>query len=184
MAGPDRTARRLPGRVSQDTVVTSAPLTVDAVSEAIHALEGSATVAEATSQLSAHLAVVQKTVDAAAADAETRRAAEAIRSSAARLQRMVRRLERVEAGSRRTARYDAATLRRSLALQLRAHADLEQNVLSQVHEYLTAAPTVAPASPPRHGLATAATLTRSRAPRWRHPLRTLRTVTARATGRA
>jgi hypothetical protein len=154
---------------------------VAAVSEAIHALEGSATVAEATSQLSAHLAAVQTAVDAAAADPEIRRAAEAIRSSSARLQRMVRRLERVEAGGRRTARYDAATLRRSLALQLRALADLEQKVLS--HPCLTGAPTDALAGPHRHKLAAAAAPARSRAPRWRHPLRTLLTVAARGTGR-
>jgi hypothetical protein len=156
---------------------------VDAVSNAIHALEGSTTVAEATSQLSAHVAVVQTAVDAAASDPEIRRAAKAIRSSSARLQRMVRRLERVEAGSRRTARYDAATLRRSLALQLRAHADLEQKVLSEVHPCLTGAPTDALASPDRHKLAAAAAPARSRAPRWRHPLRTLLTVAARGTGR-
>ena len=105
-------------------------------------------------------------------EARSEGAAETIRSSSARLQRMVRLMQRVESGKRRTAGYDAATLRRSLVLQLRAHAELEQTLLDQARESRTVAQTDTPTTPPPHGSAaiTAQTMpTHSRAPRWRHP---------------
>jgi hypothetical protein len=163
-------------------------MAIDAVSDAIYALERSTMpVTEAISPLWAYLAVARKTIDAVAADAGSRHAAGALHSSCVRLHRTVRLLERVQAGSRRTAGYNATTLRRSLVLQLRAHAKLEQKVLSQVDESLASERRDAVSGMRLQGLASAAASampTRSRAPGCRHPLRALRMAAARAIGRS
>jgi hypothetical protein len=168
--------------------MAAALVAIDAVSDAIAALEGStASVITALRLLSEHLALVLQTVEAVAADEETRRATATLRSSSVRLERMVRRLERTEQGTCRTAGYDAATLRKSLVLQLRAHAELEQEVLSQVHERLTAQQRDGLANSHGHALAAAGASTMptgSRATRWRHPLLTLRKVASKASGRS
>lgn len=188
MAGPHRTAHRFTGCVNQRRVMASALVASDTVSDAIAALEGStASVTAAVRLLSEHLAVVLQTIEAGAADVETRRATATLRSSSVRLERMVRRLERTEQGTGRTAGYDAATLRKSLVLQLRAHAELEQGLLRQVHESLRAQQKDALARSHGHALSAAAASTLptgSRATRWRHPLLTLLKVASKASGRS
>jgi len=66
-------------------------------------------------------------------------AAAAHRRSSARLERMLHLLERVERVNGRTASFDAATIRASLALQVREHALLENVLLAQLAEQMTAA---------------------------------------------
>jgi hypothetical protein len=65
-------------------------------------------------------------------------AAAAHRRSCVRLERMLHLLERVERMQGRTASFDGATIRASLALQLQEHALLENALLAQLAEQLTA----------------------------------------------
>jgi len=65
-------------------------------------------------------------------------AAAAHRRSSARLERMLHLLERVERMQGRTASFDGATIRASLALQVQEHALLENALLAQLAEQLTA----------------------------------------------
>ena len=157
---------------------------IDAVIDTIAASEGStASVNAAICLLSEHLAVVQQTVNGKAVDAVTRRATESLRSSSVRLERMMRLLERVDAGNRCTAGSDAATLRRSVVLQLRAHAELEQAVLRQVQESLTAERGEVLAGSDRRapvGAVASPMPTRSRPTSWRHPFLALQAVTSKA----
>lgn len=65
-------------------------------------------------------------------------AAAAHRGSCARLERMLQLLERVERMNGRVVSLDAATIRASLALQVREHASLEHALISQLAEQLRA----------------------------------------------
>ena len=65
-------------------------------------------------------------------------AAAAHRRSSARLERMLHLLQRVERMDGRTASLDAATIRASLALQVQEHASLENALLAQLAEQMTA----------------------------------------------
>lgn len=157
---------------------------IDAVIDTLAASEGSiASVTAAVCLLSEHLAGVQQAVDVKAVDEVTRRATDSLHSSSVRLERMMRLLERVADGNRGTAGSDAATLRRSVVLQLRAHAELEQTVLRQVQESLTAERGEALDNSNRRapdGAVTSPRPTRSRATWWRHPFLGLRAVTSKA----